>query len=317
VFMTEVDLIEGENSIMVIAKDDLGNEKAINRMIRLDTIAPILDRLEPPSGTHVTNPILQLHGEVYDEVGIGSVRGRVNDGPHQMISTQRNWTWVVTLEDGQNLLDLEVKDDAGNILFRQITYTLLTTDDGDTEPPTVVITEPRSNDSIETGILKVFGWALDDVGLASVEIRLDGGEWRPVTGLQSWEHEFDLMKGIYIIEVRAEDTSGNTAVDSIWVSVIIVDESQDDGKNEPSKWPLYFGLGVFLFLFTFLIGYLLFVRSSYREQQERMEYKGTGRGPIKGQRTVRTRERRRFPGEDGPLERPRGNRRRMDREEGS
>ncbi|MEA3558901.1 MAG: hypothetical protein U9R75_06560, partial [Candidatus Thermoplasmatota archaeon] len=69
VFMTEVDLIEGENSIMVIAKDDLGNERAINRMIRLDTIAPILDRLEPPSGTHVTNPILQLHGEVYDEVG--------------------------------------------------------------------------------------------------------------------------------------------------------------------------------------------------------------------------------------------------------
>ncbi len=268
-FSAEIELLEGENIIEVWAIDDVGNEKTVLKTITLDTQAPVLDRLEPPSGTSVTNPILQIEGEVYDNVGIRSVRGKVNEEGFQQISTKETWTWILTLSEGENILDLEIEDSAGNILFRQFTYTLTISEAGDVEPPTIVISTPSSNESLKAGKIEVQGWAMDDTELRRVEIRLDDGEWITVDGLQNWEIELDLVKGIYIIEARATDTSGNVGTDSIWVSVYI-EEMDKNGEEETTKWPLFFGLGLFVLVISGLIIYMLFIRISYqRELEER------------------------------------------------
>lgn len=287
-FQADVDLLEGENIIFVVARDDLGNEKTIQTRIVLDTTPPILDSISPSSGSILTNPIVQMRGEIYDETGIGSIRGKLNDGEFQQITAGENWTWVITLSDGVNIIDLEIEDSAGNILFRQLRYTLSASGTTDDEAPMVVISEPTSNESIPAGKILVVGWSMDNVEVTKVELRVDDGEWRQVEGIQNWEIEIDLAKGIYILEVRAYDTSGNIGTDSIWISVYIEEDGDMDDTDDESNWPLYIGLGLFILVISGMILYMLVIKMSYQKQLA----EGSGEEEDKGEarRRPRTRE---------------------------
>jgi len=65
--------------------------------------------------------------------------------------------------------------------------------------------------------ITVSGSASDNVGVASVEVKLGSGSWTHATGTDSWSKDVTLNLGPNTIHARATDTSGLTAETSITV----------------------------------------------------------------------------------------------------
>ncbi|MGA1848001.1 MAG: Ig-like domain-containing protein [Thermoplasmatota archaeon] len=270
VFNTTVQLMEGDNNISILATDELGNSRTLYHHIILDMEPPTFESIQPASGSKVTNPILEISGTVYDDNGIRSVRGKIGSSGFVEVSRMEEWTWVVTLSLGSNIVDIEVEDKAGNIRLGQFVYTLEKKDsEMDTDPPTVVIQSPPSNTSIQSGKVLIEGWAVDDTELVSVQVKVNDGDWMEVTGLNTWSIELELEKGIYVIYAKAVDSSGNTQIESIWISVFTGSEEQDDDTGGSSKTPLVIGLAVFVIAVALFFGYLLYLRNrNLRDQLE-------------------------------------------------
>jgi hypothetical protein len=90
---------------------------------------------------------------------------------------------------------------------------LATTASTDTTPPTSVITSPSSGTTVAAGTqVTVKGTATDSGGgvVAGVEVSVNGGAtWHPAIGRGSWTYTWAAAPGIYTIQSRAVDDSGN------------------------------------------------------------------------------------------------------------
>lgn len=83
----------------------------------------------------------------------------------------------------------------------------------DTEKPVLTIIDPAENiEEIDQLMFLISGTASDDVGLISVEIRIDDNEYLAVEGLDEWNYlavftETDL--GPHYFTIKAKDSSNN------------------------------------------------------------------------------------------------------------
>jgi hypothetical protein len=92
----------------------------------------------------------------------------------------------------------------------------------DTTPPTVVISSPSNNATIQ-GTISVTGTANDNVGVASVQIKVDNGSYVSATGTNSWSYSLNTMtltNSSHTITALATDTSGNPSTPST-ISVVV------------------------------------------------------------------------------------------------
>ncbi|MBN1539788.1 MAG: hypothetical protein JW939_06555, partial [Candidatus Thermoplasmatota archaeon] len=268
VFNTTVELMEGDNNITLTATDEIGNYRTIHYHITLDLEAPSFESIIPPSGSTVTNPILEIEGSVYDENGIRAVRGRTGSSGFVEISRKEEWTWIVTLSPGENIIDIEIEDRAGNTRLGQFIYTLEEKNpQADIDPPTIVIQSPPSNTSVQSGTVRIEGWAVDDTELVSVHVKVNDGEWIEATGLNTWSIELELEKGIYVVYARAVDSSGNTRIESIWISVFTGGGQENNDAGDSSPTPLFIGLAIFVLVLALFIGYMLYLRNRNLRQQ--------------------------------------------------
>ncbi|MCX6873709.1 MAG: choice-of-anchor D domain-containing protein, partial [Verrucomicrobia bacterium] len=78
----------------------------------------------------------------------------------------------------------------------------------DAVPPTVAITSPGGGTTDVPG-LTVAGTADDNVAVAAVEVRLNGGAWVATAGTRNWSLAVTLAAGANLIDARARDTAGN------------------------------------------------------------------------------------------------------------
>ncbi|MGA1820603.1 MAG: Ig-like domain-containing protein [Thermoplasmatota archaeon] len=302
VFSAVVDLLEGANNITITASDDLGNRRSVNRHIVLDVDPPTFESIDPPSGSVVSNPILEITGTVYDENGIEAVRLKTGDQPFEEISREAEFRKVLGLSKGSNIVDIEAEDEAGNIAFKQVVYTYTPkVSEEDLEPPTIVITSPLPNSTLEAGRHTIEGWAMDDTELASVHVRIDGGGWMNVSGLNTWYVEVDLDVGkIYLIEARALDPSGNEKIYRVWTTVVIPSDTNGDDKGS-SGTVILVVIGLLALIVAGVFGYMLLGRNRNLRQQlelmrERNRLKEQTRS-RRGQRRVRSVRAGRPPGD--------------------
>ena len=79
---------------------------------------------------------------------------------------------------------------------------------GDSEPPTLTISEPADNAELVGSTLTLRGTAADNVGLAALEYSVDGGLWQTAVVGERWELQIELRQGKRSIRVRLRDTSG-------------------------------------------------------------------------------------------------------------
>jgi len=89
-------------------------------------------------------------------------------------------------------------------------------------PPDVTITAPANNARV-AGTVTVQGTASDNVEVAKVEVRIDGGSWNDATGTDTWSWNWDttaVSDGTHTIEAQATDKAGNTStIASVTVTV--------------------------------------------------------------------------------------------------
>lgn len=100
----------------------------------------------------------------------------------------------------------------------------------DTTPPTVAITSPASGATV-AGTFAAAGTAADGIGVARVDVAVDGGSFLQATGTTSWSLAVDASgwaAGSHTLTARATDTSGNTATASSSVSVAAAPASGSD-----------------------------------------------------------------------------------------
>ncbi len=83
----------------------------------------------------------------------------------------------------------------------------------DSVPPTVVFHNPAAGSTVAGSIL-LSGVATDLVGVASVQISIDGADWVSASGTAAWSYPLEtshFLNGSHVIRARAIDTSGNVS----------------------------------------------------------------------------------------------------------
>jgi outer membrane protein assembly factor BamB len=81
-----------------------------------------------------------------------------------------------------------------------------------TAPPEISITNPKHND-ILNGTVQITGTAFDDVGVNSIQIKIDNTSWLNITASNSWSHNWNttsVSDGQHEIYARAFDDTGFT-----------------------------------------------------------------------------------------------------------
>jgi fibronectin type 3 domain-containing protein len=89
----------------------------------------------------------------------------------------------------------------------------------DTTKPSITIVSPVAGAVLPPGPTAIRGNASDDVGLARVEVSIDGTNWTVASGTASWTDTVNLTAGQRTIYARATDGAGNKATATVAVTV--------------------------------------------------------------------------------------------------
>ena len=130
-----------------------------------------------------------------------------------------SWFQTVSLQSGTNLLSVTAHDAAGNTGTDTLTVTFTPPD---TQVPTVTIATPTSSSThaASTDFVVLGGTASDNVGVTQVTWTNDRGGSGTASGTTSWSAVIFLLEGPNVLTVTAHDAGGNTATDTLTVTLI-------------------------------------------------------------------------------------------------
>ena len=126
-FNRTIILKEGPNLIRVAAKDRSGNVSEISQQLFLDTVKPILTvtepaqqvyyRYEPPAPPNVTNVRREqvVRGIIIDPHPSSGIKRVLLNGKEIKTRSDGSFTTTIPLRAGENRLNFEVEDLAGNV----------------------------------------------------------------------------------------------------------------------------------------------------------------------------------------------------------
>jgi len=164
---------------------------------QLDTTAPSVQIQSPTSQTYA-NASVQVNFTATDNVGVSSCTVRLNGIVNS--STCSNYTF--NLANGAYTLNVTASDASGNANSTQVSFTVAVVTD--TAPPVITIQSP-ANSTYTTGAVQVNFTATDNVGVSSCTVRLNG----IVNSSACSNYTLTLSNGAYMLNVSANDTSGN------------------------------------------------------------------------------------------------------------
>lgn len=193
-------LNEGNNEIVARAEDGAGNVGTDSINVTLDMVFPVISIASPPDGTATNQASIDVSGTIDDSsatVLVNGVVAPVDFGSFTAVA--------VGLEEGDNSLQAEATDPAGNLGVSRITVVL------DTTPPEVVITSPPDGSMTRESSVTVAG-TVDD-GFASVSVNgtpvtVDNGVFSSLVS---------LVEESNVIQVQAVDSVNNVGEASITV----------------------------------------------------------------------------------------------------
>jgi hypothetical protein len=117
-----------------------------------DGSRPVIAMSSPTSGTRVTNSTVTLRGTASDNGAIDRILCKVNDRPYEVLDGTTDWTGVVSLSAGTNIICVKAVDSSGlesAELARTLTYVVM-------EPITMAVNgrgtvSPRNGQFLEIG----------------------------------------------------------------------------------------------------------------------------------------------------------------------
>jgi hypothetical protein len=120
------------------------------------------------------------------------------------------WAVQVQLTPGANTIYAKSTYTWGSYVVvltaHSITVTL------DTTPPTVSVTGPASGAHIRGDYVDVTWQSSDNTGIVFTEMKVDGMDWRSVTGFEVKHLWFS--SGYHVVQIRVTDHAGNQAISS-------------------------------------------------------------------------------------------------------
>lgn len=231
-FTAEVDLIDGDNILMVKTTDTAGNENLQVFTLTRDTEGPTFDRLICLDGTLTNQPNTVISGSV-SEGGTMSV-----NGDPASVNSDGTFDDHIELIEGENVFALEFTDMAGNVEYDWLNVTL------DTQVPVINIAdfEPTTYEgSVNiTGSTEAGAYVSVNGKLVQVD------ETRQTTG--TFSKLVTLSPGPNTLVIEARDSAGNS--DTVYLTV-----TYDKGGDRTNYAAI--GLMIVLLIVGLILGILL------------------------------------------------------------
>ncbi len=207
---------DGAHTLTAVARDAAGNtttsEPVFLTVANADTTPPTVTITVPSAGSTVAGSV-QITADAADDEGVVGVRFRVDGVDVGAEDTASPWqrTWdTTTVANGTHTLTAVARDAAGNTTTSQpVTVTVA---NADTTPPMVTMTLPSSGATV-SGSVSVSATASDDVGVAGVQFRLDGGNLGSEVTSPPYNVTWDttgVSNGAHTLTAIARDAAGNT-----------------------------------------------------------------------------------------------------------
>ncbi len=201
-FTTTLNLLEGNNTITIVATDSAGNTGSASTTILLDTAPPVVTISSPVNNTTLNTPSITVTGTASDTLsGLSSVS--VN-GINTQITGETYTVSNIQLTEGSNTITATASDKAGNTATSSITVNL------DTTAPVISITSPVDGSTVNTDTITITG-TIDD-NTATVTIN---GESATVANNTFTTSGITLAQGANIITATATDKVNLTSSDTI------------------------------------------------------------------------------------------------------
>jgi hypothetical protein len=184
-----------------------------------DTTAPAISVSAPSDGSTVSGTV-SVWGSASDDVSLSKVEVSVDGGAWAAASGTSSWSRgldTTQYADGTHTIAARAVDGAGNTksVSRLVSFSNTPAAPApDTSAPTVSISSPASGATVD-GVITVAGSASDNVGVARVEVSVDGGAWAAANGTSSWSRSVDTSGwaagSAHTIAARSIDTAGNVS----------------------------------------------------------------------------------------------------------
>jgi len=242
-------LVPGPNLISVVATDSLQNDGAAGVRIfynPLDTTPPALVITSHRKNQVVLQNQITLAGTATD-LNLGgsgittvTVNGTNATGGSAAGGATANWSRLLTLVLGDNVISVVATDSAGNSTAETTTIHYNPTDN---VPPEIEVLSHRNEQIVGTSLIVLRGTATDANlgGNGIAEVAVNGvtiaGATATGDGLASWSRTFQLSLGANVISITARDLQNNLGAKTI---TIIYDPGYSQITND-FCWARNFG----------------------------------------------------------------------------
>ncbi len=215
----------GTHTLYALAKDAAGNiakSGAVSVSVRNETLPP--DTIKPfvavtgPSAIYPVSSTATLTATATDNVGVVGVRFKLNgtDYGSEQRSSPYRVVWNTSESDqGSYAVTAVARDAAGNVaLSAPITFRVTRVAPvADSATPTITLTAPLDRASV-TGTVALSATASDNVGVQSVQFKLDGTDLGAEDRSAPYSIQWDTTKtdnGTHTLYALAKDAAGNIA----------------------------------------------------------------------------------------------------------
>jgi hypothetical protein len=251
VFNRDIPLVEGINTIVVIAFDLVDNQAVRTVNVTRDTIAPELV-VENPEFILTNTQTLLVRGGVDDDEAIVTVVGGIVN-----VDEDLKFTYEVDLAQEDAPIMVTATDKAGNSVFYAIDFVY------DDEKPEILF-QPPPKATTDQLVIMLNGTITDNEDtIISVSVR---GDTYPV--IDSWFHVLLTVdtsgNGWNNFTVSAEDEAGNVAIKKVNIEFIPGEGEKEKEVEEESFWWYY---GILLFIAAVVIIATVFVFASRGDEE--------------------------------------------------
>ena len=184
-----------------------------------DTTPPTVSITSPAAGATVSGTV-SVTASATDNVGVAGVQLRLDGANLGAEDTTAPYSvaWdTTTAATGSHTLTAVARDAAGNLgTAPPVSVTVLNGTPTDTTPPTVSITSPAAGATV-SGTVSVTASATDNVGVAGVQLRLDGANLGAEDTTAPYSVAWDTTTaatGSHTLTAVARDAAGNTTTSS-------------------------------------------------------------------------------------------------------